>query len=94
MTIDELAYLKCPTKIRAALINTTGAAPSMHSIEVRLKAIAKRPPTQYGKPDGSEHQQFRVRQEGVSDDPLLAALKREHPERFPPKPVDKPRGQW
>ena len=36
MNIEQLAYLKCPDKIRAALINTTGKAPSLEVIRRKL----------------------------------------------------------
>ena len=92
MTIEELAYLRCPDKVRAALINTTGKAPSRYAIEARLRAIQKRPMTEYGKPDGNEGVQYRIVPEG-SRDPLLEALRREHPERFPPVSY-RPRSEW
>lgn len=87
MTIDQLAYLKCPDKIRTAMINTTGYAPSLSAIETRLKHIQRRDPTQYGSPDGNEGVQYRIISDSV-DDPLLAALKREHPERFSPRRLE------
>ncbi len=43
MNIEQLAYLKTPDKIRAALINTTGSAPSLYAIERRLSTLAKTP---------------------------------------------------
>jgi hypothetical protein len=52
VTIDELAYLKCPTKIRAALINTTGRAPSVDTIRRRIedKQSRARPFSSIGEP--------------------------------------------
>jgi len=63
------------------MINTTGNAPSLYAIRIRMNAIKRREPTQYGKPDGNEGVQYRIAPEG-RDDPLLVALMREHPERF------------
>jgi hypothetical protein len=93
MTVSELAYLKCPNKIRVAMINTTGHAPSLWVIKTKLRALERRPITQYGTNDGNEGVQYRLVAEG-KDDPLLEALKREHSERFPPRPIERPRSEW
>jgi len=75
------------------MINTTGSAPSLWVIQNRLRAIRRREPAQYGKPTGNEGVQFRFLPDGVAD-PLLEALRREHPERFPLKPLECHGGEW
>jgi hypothetical protein len=48
MTIRELAYLRTPDRIRAALINTVGHAPPLAVIERELSAILQPRPDGYG----------------------------------------------
>jgi hypothetical protein len=55
MTIEELAYLKCPNKIRTALINTVGRAPPIDVIERKLKEFEpKRVRWNVGEPKDSD----------------------------------------
>jgi hypothetical protein len=87
MTIDQLAYLKSPDKIRAAMINTTGRAPSIAVIERRLKELEpKLNRWDVGEPTDEEGQHFVVRGL-VEPEPVKV-------ERPKPPKVSKPRKPW
>ena len=58
MNIDQLAYLKSPQKIRAALINAGKPAPSIEVIERRL--AKKSPAIRVADPLPSDGVEYRV----------------------------------
>ena len=61
MTVEQFAYLKCPSKIRAAIINEGGPRLSVEQIERRLKRLPKRDyRPSVGKPKDSDGEEFRV----------------------------------
>lgn len=62
MTIDELAYLKCPDKIRAALINVGGPRMTVDQISRKLNGRPKRiEGAHIGEPTEGDGIDFRVR---------------------------------
>jgi hypothetical protein len=50
VTVEELAYLGTPDRVRAALINTTGHAPPMAVIERKLAKVKGKHIRQVGEP--------------------------------------------
>ena len=81
MTINELAYLKCPDKIRTALINTTGTAPSVEVIRQRLGLRSQPVVRIIEEPTDADGEDFRVR----------GLVREADPKRRPPSRIYKPK---
>ena len=61
MTVEQFAYLKCPSKIRAAIINYGGPRLSVELIERRLSTLPKKVDGAHiGEPKESDGIDFRV----------------------------------
>lgn len=61
MTVEQFAYLKCPSKIRAAIINEGGPRLSVEAIERKLSTLPRRDVrNNVGEPDDSDGDDFRV----------------------------------
>ena len=61
MTVEQFAYLKCPSKIRAAIINEGGPRLSVETIERKLGTLPRRMVRlEVGEPTESDGLDFRV----------------------------------
>jgi DNA-binding transcriptional MocR family regulator len=94
VTIDELAYLKCPSKIRAAMINTTGRAPTVEAIRRKLEETESRRVNRWnvGEPEESDGEGY------ISPQGLMRLQRHNERQRAiaerapaPPKRIKRPR---
>lgn len=61
MNVEQFAYLKCPSKIRAAIINEGGPRLSVEAIERKLGTMSRRIiRVDVGEPTEADGQDFRV----------------------------------
>jgi hypothetical protein len=92
VNIEQLAYLKTPDKIRAALINTTGSAPSLYAIERRLSTMPKREVKRIDEPKDSDALGFTKRKPVVPKrkPPIVTPEERERIARIAATIPDKP----
>ena len=58
--VEQFAYLKCPSKVRAALINAGGPRLSVDAVARRLSTLPTRDVTDVGEPTDSDAIEFRV----------------------------------
>ena len=61
-SVEQFAYLKCPNKIRAALVNAGGARVDLEAIKRTLANLPKKVEgTHIGEPTDGDGQDFRVK---------------------------------